>query len=429
MILLTALVVVGGSLGFGSVLSSLGGPPPVRAWGHPAWATNGSHIAVIWVSDPFGAPMAGRPVEFSDGGPGRSVIPLGTVQTDSAGFARFDAGSRMQVNASFRIGTFSSETGASFYDPLQNFSVDSLQGDFSNSGRPSGLALSVLDRAGDPADANVSVNGTLVGAVDGYGYILVNLPVGYSTVTVEVAGENQTYTEFVADTGGSVLSGGPDLVLFLISALSSWLFSIFAIVLTFDAVAKERVQGTMDLLLSRPASRSGILLGKLLGAFGAIALPITLVNLVGIAAIAAASGKAPTGGYALAFVGGSLLLIAFFVMLNLIFSAYAKTSGTAIMFGFLAWLLLIPMYGLLTQLIGGALLGGNSAGYFRFQQVSGLLNPASVCSLLVSLAAPLGLTQGQGVALDPAIVGAAAVVWFVVLLALALLAFHRKAAE
>ncbi len=432
MILLTALVIVGGSLGFGSILSSgvFGGLPSVQTWGHPAWAANGSHVAVIWVSDAYGAPVAGRTVRFTERlEPSGAEVEIGTVATDAAGFARLNVGNRTVVDASVQIGGFTSQTTASFFDPLANFTVESIQGDYRNTGRRDGMALSVLDRAGDPADANVSVNGTLVGTTDGYGFLLITLPVGSSTVMIEVAGQTQTFTPQVIDTGGSPFASGPDFVLFLISALSSWIFSIFAIVLTFDAVARERVQGTMDLLLSRPASRSGVLLGKLLGAFGAIALPVTLVNLAGIGAIAAVSGKAPTGWYAAAFVGGSLLLIAFFVMIMLIFSAYAKTSGTAIMAGFLVWLLLIPMYGILTSLLGGAVLGSGTAAYYRFQQVSGLLNPASVCSLILSLAAPPSLTGGQGVALDPIVVAAAGVVWFAVLLALALWTFHRKAAE
>lgn len=185
----------------------------------------------------------------------------------------------------------------------------------------------------------------------------------------------------------------------------------------------------MDLLLSRPASRTGVLLGKLLGAFGAVALPVTLVNLGGIGVIAAVSGKAPTGGFALAFIGGSLLLIAFYVMIMLIFSAYARTSGTAVMFGFLVWLLLNILYSIVTSLVGAALFGSDPAAYFRYSQVVGLLNPSSVCGLLISLAEPPSVVGMSGTALDPIVVGAAAVVWFVVLLALSLWTFHRKASE
>ncbi len=432
--LLSALLIVGGAYGFSGLLSGtggFGGLPPIVAWGHAAYAPNGDHVAVVWVSDPYGAPMADRPVEFIKRLPPPAAGEvLGTVQTNASGFARLDVGTSDSISANVRVGTFMTETSIGFYPLLVNFTTATLQGDFSRHGRPDGLAVQVLDRAGNPANAVVSVNGTQVGPVDPYGYLLVDLPVGPSNVTVEVAGEAETLPTYVPDTsGGLPFASGPDFVLSVIASLSFLVISIFAIVLSFDAVSKERVQGTMDLLLSRPSSRTGVLLGKFLGAFGAVALPVTLVNLGGIGVIAAASGKGPTGSFAAAFVGVSLLLIAFYVLIQLIFSTFAKTGGTAVLFGVLVWLLFNILYSIVTFVVGGALFGSDPAGYFRFTQVAGLGNPNSICSMLVSLAAPADLQGITGTALDPIVPGAAAVVWFVVLLALALWTFHRKAAE
>ena len=144
--------------------------------------------------------------------------------------------------------------------------------------------------------------------------------------------------------------------------------------------------------------------------------------------ITAVSGKGPTGGNAAAFLGASLLLIAFYGLIQLIFSSFAKTSATAVLFEVLVWLLFNLLYSIVTILVAGVLFGSDPAGYFRFMQVSGLGNPTSICSMLVSLAAPT-ILQGTGTALDPALPAAAAVVWFVILLVLALWTFQRKAAE
>lgn len=432
--LLSALLIVGGAYGFTTLFSGgggFGGLPQVVVWGHPAYAPSGSHVAVVWASDPFGAPLAGRPVEFTKvNPPPQAAEVLDTVSTDTNGFARLDVGASEYISATIRAGTILEVTYIDFYPRPVNFTTATLQGDFSRRGRPDGLAVHVLDRAGDPADANVSVDGTRIGSVDGYGYLRVDLPVGLSNVTVEVAGEAETLPTYVPDTsGGLPFASGPDLVLSVIASLSFLVVSIFAIVLSFDAVSKERVQGTMDLLLSRPASRTGILLGKALGAFGSVALPVTLVNLAGVGVIATVSGRGPTGSFAAAFVGVSLLLIAFYVLIQLIFSAFAKTSGTAVLFGVLVWLLFNILYTIVTAVVGGALFGSDPAGYFRFTQVAGLGNPTSICSMLVSLAAPAGLQGITGTSLEPVAPGAAAVVWFVGLLALALWTFHRKAAE
>jgi Cu-processing system permease protein len=433
--LLSALLIVGGSYGFTSLLSSgieFGGIPPVLAWGHAAYAPNGTHVAVVWVSDPYGAPMSGRSVEFTNRTISGAEVVLGTATTDANGFARLNVGQAEFVSATVHVGTFTSISGASFFSPKDNFTVATFGGDFSRHGVSDGLALSVLDRAGNPVPANVSVNATLVGTVDRNGYLLITLPTGTSTVTVRYAGEAQEFPQIVSGDGGVIpFASGPDFVLAIISSLSFIVISIFAIVLTFDAVSKERVQGTMDLLLSRPSSRTGVLLGKFLGSFGAVAVPITLVNLAGIGMIAAASGKAPSSGFAAAFVGVSLLLIAFYVLIQLIFSTFAKTSGTAMLFGILVWLLLNLLYSIVTNVVGSLLFGGaeQAAAFFRFEQVAGLGNPSAICSMLLSLAAPAGVPGVTSTSLDAATVGAAAVIWFVVLLALALWTFHRRAAE
>jgi len=431
MALVSALMIVGGAFGFSALGSLVGGGAldPVEVWGHPVFASGGDHIAVVWVSDPYGAPNPGRSVEFSDRGVNGSVVVVGRADTNATGFARLDVGTRDSVTASVRIGTFEASTSVYFAPPSVNFTIASVQGDFYRHNRDDGLAIHVLDAAGNPAAATVRVNDTDVGSADGYGYLRFELPAGQSNVTVEVAGETETFPVMVVPGGGVLpFEFGPDLVLYLIASLSSIVISIFAIVLTFDAVSKERIQGTMDLLLSRPASRTGVLLGKFLGSFAAVALPITLVNLAGIGAITAASGKGPTGSFAAAFVGLSLLLIAYYVFIQLIFSTLAKTSGSAVLFGVLVWLLFNILYSVLTSLLGSVLFGSDPASYFRFTQVAGLGNPSSVFGMLVALAAPPDLMGGTGTALDPIVPGAAAVVWFV-LLALALWTFRKKAVE
>jgi len=245
---------------------------------------------------------------------------------------------------------------------------------------------------------------------------------------IEVAGEAETFTVFVFEDPFGSLFGTPDATLFFLSAVFLYLIvPIFAIVVTFDAVSKERVQGTLDLLLSRPVSRSGVLLGKFLGSFAAVAFPVTLVNLVGLGVITATSGESPSGGFATAFLGFTLLLIAFYVLLQIIFSTLAKTSGTAVLFGVLLWLLFNLLYNVLTLAIGALL--GDPAARFQFQLYAGLGNPSAIYQQLVLLYAPLNLTGFLGgTAIGGDVLGAAAAVWLVVLLVLALWVFERKAA-
>ena len=428
MALLSALIVVGGAFGFSALSFSGSGPslPQIALWGHPAYASNGTHVAVVWVADPYGEPHPGGSVEFRDA----NDTSIGAATSDPNGFARLTVGNRDIVSASVRIGTFETSTSVTFSPLAVNFTVYSLVGDFARHGRIDGLALSVLNLTGAPATADVAVNGTSVGTTNRYGYLQIQLPFGRSVVNVTVAGETESMPVFAEDFGGGLpFASGPDFVLAIIVSLSFVVVSIFAIVISFDAISKERVQGTMDLLLSRPASRTGVLIGKLLGAFFAVALPVTVVNLAGIGAIAAASGKGPTGAFAAAFVGGSLLLIVLYILVQFIWSTLAKTSGTAVLFGVLVWLLFNILYPIVTAVIANLAFSNDPAGYFRFNQAAALGNPTSISANLVFLSAPPNLGGFAGSALDPVLLGAAAIVWFAALFFLALWTFNQRGVE
>ncbi len=428
-----ALVVVGGAYGISGISGGFGGPSPLAVHAHPAWGPAGEHIAVVWAADPFGNPLANRPTTFAERLPNGEENVLGETRTDVNGFARFDAGTRQMIDVTVRSGTATFDTRIRWDEPppSRNFIWTARIEDLDGDNRIDDVAIHVLTIRGDPTPARIFRNGTEVAVADQYGFALIELPLGMSNVTIEVAGE-QDSAEFqiveLPDTGP--LAQGPDFVLLIVAIAFVYLVApIFAIVIAFDAISKERVQGTLDLLLSRPVSRTGVLLGKFLGAFAAVALPVTLVNLAGIGAISVATGKAPTGTFAAAFLGLALLLIALYVLLQLTLSTLAKTSGTAILFGVLVWLLFNILYNVVVFVVAAVLVPDPEA-QFHFLQVAGLGNPSAVYQQLISLAAPEGLGGGfGGVALEPIAPASAAVAWFVLLFALAVWTFHRKAAE
>src|SRR2546428_6681654 len=201
----------GGAVGFTPFGSGgSGGPPAANLWGHAAYAANGSHIAVEWFSDPYGAPMADRAIDFTDA----NRTPLGSARTDADGFARLDVGRQNFVVASTRTGTLGFGGAIDFFPRALNFTVSQLQEDFDRHGRLDGMALSVLNRTSVPATATVSVNRTSVGSTDRFGYIRFSLPIGLSNVTVQVGTESETQIVFVPDIGGGLpFFGGPDFVL------------------------------------------------------------------------------------------------------------------------------------------------------------------------------------------------------------------------
>jgi len=236
------------------------------------------------------------------------------------------------------------------------------------------------------------------------------------------------YGVSAAGGGGGPLPLGPDLAIFFMIAFINLIVPIFSIVVAFDAVSKERVQGTMDLLLSRPVTRTGVLLGKFLGSFFAVAFPVTLVLLAGLGIVSAKAGTSPSGVFVATFMAMTLLLIVYYVLLQLIFSSIAKTSGTAVLFGVLVWLLFNFLYGVITLVIGFAVFP-DEASRTDFNRWSTLGNPGGIAANITYGAAPVAIQVFlQGAILESAVAATGAIIWLVVLLVLALWVFQRKAA-
>ena len=427
MVAVLGLAVVGGSYGLSGGIGGSSAPPLV-VWPHAAYengtVANETHLASVFVSDPFGAPRQVR-VTFSTR---PEVVDIGEAESDAGGFARLAVGNRTEVVVTAQVGSVQVGTYLIWYPPSHNFTTSANQFDFDGDGVTETFAVHVVDLSGNPVSARLLVNGTHMSDLDSRGYGRVSLPLGPSDVTVETAGEAETIPAYVVESPFGSLFGTPDATLFILSAFFLYLIiPIFAIVVTFDAVSKERVQGTLDLLLSRPVSRTGVLLGKFLGAFSAVAFPVTLVNLAGLGVITATSGRSPSGGFASAFLAFALLLIAFYVLIQLIFSTLAKTSGTAILFGVLVWLLFNILYNVLIFILSG--LVADPAARFNFQLYAGLGDPSAIYQQLVALYAPLDLTGFLGgTAIGGDVLAAAALIWLAVLFFLALWVFEKKAA-
>src|SRR5207249_8389591 len=141
---------------------------------------------------------------------------------------------------------------------------------------------------------------------------------------------------------GPVYPNGAHLVLVLLAALLHLVVPIMSIAISFDAIARERAQGSLELLLARRVRREGILAGKFLGAFASVAIPTVGVLLGGIALVTALSGRSPTGGFAATTLGGVLFLIAVYVLLMLPFSTLATHVGPAVVFGLVTCLVFCP---------------------------------------------------------------------------------------
>lgn len=211
-----------------------------------------------------------------------------------------------------------------------------------------------------------------------------------------------------------------------LTSLAIYLVPLIALLLGFDAIVGERERGTLDLLLSMPVSRSGLLLGKYCGLGAALSLS-TLAGF-GVALLPLA-GRIDGDGLRLylVFVGSTLLLGLVFlsvaVLISVVARERARASGAAIAVWF--FFVLVFDLALLGVLVASA---GRSASTWAPYAL--LLNPTDVFRVLnvfgmESMRSAFGLeTLLSDHWNSPALLCAVMVGWIVAPLAVALWRFR-----
>jgi len=134
------------------------------------------------------------------------------------------------------------------------------------------------------------------------------------------------------------------------------LMSFFAILFTFDAIAGERARGTLSLILSNTVSRGQVLLGKYLGAFLTLMVPLVIGILMNLLVILL-SGNIPfeSGEWLsiLGMVGVFALHVSIFIFMGLLFSSRVSNAITSLVWLLLTWVCLAFVFpGLLGTFVG-----------------------------------------------------------------------------
>jgi ABC-type transport system involved in multi-copper enzyme maturation permease subunit len=155
---------------------------------------------------------------------------------------------------------------------------------------------------------------------------------------------------------GQEINGVNDVV-FGMSAFISYIGSLMAIVFGFDSITREQTQGSLDFLLTRPVSKSGIILGKFIGITLAIITPVSIVLAIGVAIITAMAGW-PDITVILALFILTYLFVGTFVSFQQIFSTLAKNMIEALITGIMLFLV-YTMFWSLFPLGCGYILGMN----------------------------------------------------------------------
>ena len=123
-----------------------------------------------------------------------------------------------------------------------------------------------------------------------------------------------------------------------------FLFSLFAVLLSFDAVTREKEAGTLRSILANPVGRAELAAGKLAGGFAVLGVPLVVAFLAGLLAMAAAGLDLATPDFLVRagwILASSLLYVAAFFLLGLLVSALSRSSYSALVVSLALWLLAV----------------------------------------------------------------------------------------
>jgi ABC-type transport system involved in multi-copper enzyme maturation permease subunit len=122
------------------------------------------------------------------------------------------------------------------------------------------------------------------------------------------------------------------------------LFSLFAIILTFDAISGEKELGTLALMCSNNVSRASILMGKYLGALITVAIPTATGMLVSMIIVGLVGNFSMTIEviFRLALVMlMSLIYISLFVTMGITVSSIVHRSSLSLLLSLSLWIILV----------------------------------------------------------------------------------------
>ncbi len=144
------------------------------------------------------------------------------------------------------------------------------------------------------------------------------------------------------------------------TTLAVYLIPLLALLISFDAVAGERDRGALGLILSYPASRAEILLGKAVAHVAALAVACVVGFGVAGGIAVALGGAGPESLMALArLMATSVLLGAAFVALGYLISALAGSSAAAAGLSAALWLVFVVLFDL--ALLAAVVMDGDGA--------------------------------------------------------------------
>ncbi len=171
----------------------------------------------------------------------------------------------------------------------------------------------------------------------------------------------------------------PDSVLSTVSPIIAYVMALMTVVFGFSTVTSELKSGTIDLLVTKPMKTTNIIGAKFLGITGALSVPVTLSLPLCVLIIRYRFGVIPSLWGTLAFWVFTVIFIATFVLLSLIFATISRSTATSVTLGITLFLIYTFFWSILTysvQYLLGCDIGKvSNPRNLAITDTLGLLNP------------------------------------------------------
>ncbi len=202
-------------------------------------------------------------------------------------------------------------------------------------------------------------------------------------------------------------------VMFVSTAFIIFSATMGAVLISFDGISRDRISGVLEVKLSQPIKRSVFAKALLLGHWGAIFLPVFILNLISLAVIWHRLDDLPSIEELFIYTLGTALLLFWYTAIQLLASSWAKDMGSSIAIGLGIWMVFTLLWLILTTVIAGLSGVGvdnlNSEEYVKIDSIMDLFSPNGVYHHLLEM--PLNdVDRGM----HPGFITLAAILWSIV---------------
>lgn len=274
----------------------------------------------------------------------------------------------------------------------------------SNSSMPGVAILASCFNGTVPKGLSVYINESFAGNPDNNGFLKVY---GTGPVKIRYMNSSNTLVKLVPQNLPISISV-KTLIISLSSSLISFFVPIAAIIAGYDALAKEKVSGALDIIISRPLKKETVYWGKILGSFISIFTYFLIISI--LFPIFAMFYGIYVNIYEIGSILISVSFLAFvFIIIEGISGFFGKSVSTPLIWGIVIWIFFNMIFSAISLIIifasGMNLVSMNA---IKLSNMINLANPIDVAKYITYLSLPNPQFIAYGISLPEVVVSSIA---------------------